>query len=65
MRANDMPVITIEGGKLTKEQKSKLVKELTTSAAKIMNAPEQAFFVFVKENDEDNIGVGGRLLSDK
>ncbi|MBD8847275.1 4-oxalocrotonate tautomerase DmpI [Priestia megaterium] len=60
-----MPVITIEAAKLTKEQKRKLVKELTTSAANIMNLPEQAFYVFVKENEKDNIGVAGQLLSDK
>ncbi|GFZ33163.1 4-oxalocrotonate tautomerase [Clostridium zeae] len=60
-----MPVITVEGTKLNKEQKSKLVKDLTTSAAKIMNVPEQAFVVLVKENDKENIGVGGQLLTDK
>lgn len=60
-----MPVITLEGAKLTKEQKSKLVKELTASAAKIMNASEQAFIVLLKENEKENIGVGGQLLSDK
>lgn len=60
-----MPVITLEGEKLSKEQKSQLVKELTASAAKIMNAPEQAFVVLLKENEEDNIGVGGQPLSQK
>jgi 4-oxalocrotonate tautomerase len=60
-----MPVITIEAAKLTKEQKRNLVKELTTSAENIMNLPEQTFYVFVKENEIDNIGVAGQLLSDK
>jgi 4-oxalocrotonate tautomerase len=60
-----MPVITVEAPKLTKEQKRKLVKELTASAANTMDLPEQAFFVFVKENDRDNIGVAGELLSDR
>lgn len=60
-----MPVITIEAVKLTKEQKRNLVKELTTSAANIINLPEQTFYVFVKENEKDNIGVAGQLLSDK
>lgn len=60
-----MPVITIEGSKLSKEQKSKLVKELTTSAANIMNAPEQAFIVFIKENEKENIGIAGQLLADR
>lgn len=60
-----MPVITLEGSKLSKEQKSQLVKELTASAAKIMNAPEQAFIVLLKENEKENIGVGGQLISER
>ncbi|MEI2405718.1 MULTISPECIES: 4-oxalocrotonate tautomerase DmpI [Niallia] len=60
-----MPVITIEAVKLTKEQKRNLVKEMTTAAAKIINVPEQIVTVYVKENELDNIGVGGELLSDK
>jgi 4-oxalocrotonate tautomerase len=30
-----------------------------------MNVPEQAFIVLIKENEQDNIGFGGQLLSDK
>lgn len=60
-----MPVITLEGSKLTKEQKSKLVKELTSVSSNIMNTPEQAFFVLIKENKKENIGVGGQLLADR
>jgi 4-oxalocrotonate tautomerase len=30
-----------------------------------MNTPEQAFVVLLKENEKDNIGVGGQLLSEK
>lgn len=60
-----MPVINLEGTKLSKEQKSELVKELTSLAANIMNIPKQAFVVLIKENDNENIGVGGQLLADK
>lgn len=60
-----MPVITLESGKLSKEQKSKLAKELTKSASEIMNVPESAFIVLLKENDLENIGLGGQLLADK
>ncbi|OKP90328.1 4-oxalocrotonate tautomerase DmpI [Paenibacillus sp. P32E] len=60
-----MPVITIEAAKLNKEQKKLLVIELTTSAATIMNVPESAFIVLVKENDLENIGVGGQLIADR
>ena len=60
-----MPVITLEAGKLSKEQKSQLVKDLTSKAAEIMNVPEQAFIVLMKENEMDNIGSGGKLLSER
>ena len=35
------------------------------TASRVMNLPLQAFYVFLKENELDNIGVGGILLSDK
>lgn len=60
-----MPVITIEAAKLTKEQKAVMTKEMTETASRVMNLPPQAFYVFIKENELDNIGVGGTLLSDK
>lgn len=46
-----MPVITLEAAKLTKEQKSRLVKEFTSKASEIMNTPERAFIVLLKENE--------------
>ncbi|WP_238883307.1 4-oxalocrotonate tautomerase DmpI [Clostridium sp. YIM B02551] len=58
-----MPVIQIDGPKITKEQKEQLVKEFVTSASKILNIPEQAFVTVIKENDYDNIGNGTNLLS--
>lgn len=60
-----MPVITLEAGKLSKEQKSRLIKEFTKTASEITNIPEQAFVVLLKENQPDNIGVGGQLLSER
>ncbi|MDN3955926.1 4-oxalocrotonate tautomerase DmpI [Sporolactobacillus laevolacticus] len=59
-----MPVITIEAGKLNKQQKSQLIKEFTNTASKVMNVPEQAFIVLLKENEADNVGVGGQPLSE-
>ena len=58
-----MPVITLEAGKLTLEKKELLIKELTQTASKIMGTPESSFYVFLKENELDNIGVGGKSLS--
>lgn len=60
-----MPVITLDGPKMTKEQKARLVKEFAIKASEILNIPEQAFVTIIRENDFDNIGSGTQLLSDK
>jgi len=51
-----MPVISIDGPKITREQKDKLVKELVAKASEMFNIPEQHFVTTIKENDFDNIG---------
>lgn len=60
-----MPVITFEAAQLNKQQKAQLVKEFTESASRITGIPEAGFYVFIKENEGDNVGVGGRLLSER
>lgn len=60
-----MPVITLEAASLNKNQKKQLVEEFTESAARIMNMPKESFYVFLKENILDNVGVGGVILSEK
>lgn len=60
-----MPVITMELGKVSAEQKRELVTKVTELTAGITGSPKEAFIVLIKENDADNIGVGGELLSDK
>lgn len=60
-----MPAITVEISKMTKEQKAQMVKEFTESASRITGVPEQGFYIFIKENESDNVGVGGKLISDR
>ncbi|MDD4238598.1 MAG: tautomerase family protein [Desulfotomaculaceae bacterium] len=60
-----MPVITVEASKMDRNKKALLVKELTQKASEILSIPPQAFVTLIKENDMDNIGTGGQLLSDK
>lgn len=60
-----MPVITIEASRFTLEKKRELAKVLTTAASTIMNIPEAGWTVLIKDNDRDNIAVGGVLLSDR
>lgn len=60
-----MPVITLETSKLAREQKVQLVKEFTESAARITGIPAEGFYVFLKENETENVGIGGHLLGNK
>ncbi|HBV86511.1 4-oxalocrotonate tautomerase DmpI [Desulfosporosinus sp.] len=60
-----MPVITIDAGKMSKEQKATLVKELATKASETLNIPVEAFVTIIRENDMDNIGNGTQLLAEK
>lgn len=60
-----MPVITMESAKLTKEQKQALVQEFTSTASRVTGISKEDFYVFIRENDFDNVGIGGQLLSAK
>ncbi len=60
-----MPVVTIEAGQLTNEQKRELVITLTREGARIMKAPEQSITVLIKENNKENIGFAGVWFGDK
>jgi len=60
-----MPIITIDGPKLSKEQKKDLVESFTREAVRVTKIPIQGFVVLIKENDPDNVGVSGELLSDR
>ena len=60
-----MPVITVDLGTLAnREIKAELVKALTSAASTATSIPEEKFTVLINELDRDNIGVGGKLLSD-
>ncbi len=59
-----MPVITIDIGKLDKDKKERLVRELTAKASEATQIPADKFIVLINEMERDNIGVGGRLLSE-
>jgi 4-oxalocrotonate tautomerase len=59
-----MPVITIDISTMTTEKKAELVKELTVKASEVTRIPEEKFIVLINEMPRENIGIGGRLLSD-
>ena len=54
-----MPYITIEGGSLTREQKSELIRKV---ASEVMQIPMEFFLCTVKELPDENIGIGGRTI---
>lgn len=60
-----MPVITFDGGKLTRDQKAELVRQFTDAAHGVTGIRKEAFVVILRENDAENIGSGGELLADK
>lgn len=57
-----MPYITVEGGKLSKEQKEELIKKLTEVSSEIMHIPSEFFLTTIKELPDENIGIGGKTI---
>ena len=58
-----MPYIQIEAVKPAKEQKEKLISELTRAASEILGVDKEFFCCIVKENETDNWGIGGKTLT--
>ena len=57
-----MPLITIESGCLTKQQKAELIEKMTGIASDITHIPKEFFFVSIKELPDENIGIGGQTV---
>ena len=60
-----MPFIQFDGPELSKEKKAELVAKLTRTSSEVLGLPEQAFQILIRENSVDNIGAGGKLLSER
>ena len=61
-----MPVVTIAGNDgINKNKKEKMVKELTKIVADAYELPESAITILIQNYSPENIGVSGKLLSDK
>ena len=60
-----MPSISFEIGGLTLEQKREIVSGFTDVASRATGIPREGFYVFIKENEPENVGVGGELLADR
>lgn len=57
-----MPYIIVESGKLSDEQKEKLIERLTEVSSEIMAVPPEFFSVTIKELPDKNFGIGGKTI---
>ena len=48
---------------MSKEVKARLVEEVTEVVSRNTGLPAQSFYVFITENEPENVGIGGVLLS--
>jgi 4-oxalocrotonate tautomerase len=60
-----VPTIQFDGPKMTVEQKKDLVASFSEAASRVTGIPKQAFVVYIRENDPENVGVGGELLLER
>ncbi|MFW6309288.1 MAG: 4-oxalocrotonate tautomerase DmpI [bacterium] len=60
-----MPIINMKGPELSKSQKQKLIQKFTQAASEVTEIPEEAFVVLLEEMKQDNVGVGGEMLSER
>lgn len=59
-----MPVITLEGGKLSREQKRDLIHRFTLVASEVTSIPPQFFTVLIREQEDANLGLGGETVEE-
>lgn len=59
-----MPVITWEGGKLTKEQKKELVRRFTEVASEITKVPAGFHSVLLREHLDEDLGFAGETVEE-
>ena len=59
-----MPVINVEGPRIDRERKRELVERITQTASQVYGLPEGSIIVLIKENEAENVAVGGSLICD-
>ena len=61
-----MPILTLEGPPIAHtETRRTLVEEVTAAAAKAYAMPKEKIIVLIRENNPDQVAVGGVLISDR
>lgn len=65
-KEDTMPYVNIRvAGTLTREQKEKIVGEVTESICRIANKPLESVMIFIDEVSPENISKLGKLLDSK
>jgi 4-oxalocrotonate tautomerase len=62
-RNEPMPIITLEMGPLSNEQKDKLITAFTRDVYDVTGMPPEAMVVLIHELSRDNMGIGGHQVS--
>ncbi len=60
-----MPVVTVDGpGNATKEQKKEIIGKVSQIVADAYDMPVEAITVIIRGTHPDNVGAGGKQLSE-
>jgi 4-oxalocrotonate tautomerase len=58
-----MPIVTLEMGPLSTEQKEDLITAFTRDVCEVTGMPPETMVVLIHELSRDNMGVGGKQVS--
>ncbi|MEI8355777.1 MAG: 4-oxalocrotonate tautomerase DmpI [Deltaproteobacteria bacterium] len=59
-----MPMISWEGGKLTREQKKDLIRKFTEVAVEVTRVPAKFYSVVIREQQDENLGFAGETVEE-
>lgn len=59
-----MPVINFQGAKLSSNQKKELIQKFSEITKEVTHSPDQFITVVIQEYSDDNLGVGGKSVSE-
>ncbi|MTI96159.1 MAG: 4-oxalocrotonate tautomerase family protein [Firmicutes bacterium] len=59
-----MPFVFVDCGQTDATTKAKLIEKITASTSEVLSMPKENIFVVIRENNPDNVGVGGKTLTE-
>jgi len=59
-----MPIVRIEIGKHSKEQKKELIQKVSKVVVEVLKEPKSNIMVLLKEIPDENWGVGGETVKE-